>query len=159
MFLGFEFSGFCSCLFFLSLSVFLFLWHTLSLSLKTLCGGVNGGSEVNIFEGILGSEIRAPWRLCFWLDRWFSPMGRAGSFPFHLIFLYCFSFAFSSFKLFFLLFHIWQSFYFFHGVDYYFYFIGSCKFRCHSLHVIHIFCLKIRNPKKSINETDCVMNG
>ena len=83
------------------------LSFTHSLSLKALCGGVNGGSEVNIFEGILGSEIRAPWRLCFWVDKWFSSMGRAGSFPFHLIFLYCFSFVFSSFKLFFLLFHIW----------------------------------------------------
>ena len=48
---------------------------------------------------------------------------------------------------------------FFHGVDYHFCFIGSCKFRCHSLHVIHIFCLKIRNPKKSINVNDCVLNG
>ena len=48
---------------------------------------------------------------------------------------------------------------FFMGLIIIFTFIGSCKFRCHSLHVIHIFCLKIRNPKKSINETDCVMNG
>ena len=54
MFLGFVLV--CSSSVFLSFSFF----DTHSLSLKALCGGVNGGSEVNIFEGILGSEIRAP---------------------------------------------------------------------------------------------------
>ena len=80
------------------------------------------------------------------------------SFPSHIpiSFLICFLIIQA---LLFALSYLIKFLFFFHGVDYYFCFIGSCKFRCHSLHVIHIFCLKIRNPKKSINVNDCVLNG